>query len=64
MDRLDLLLQQRVLELLCVELDPQLVGAHPGGGEEHGVFDEVRGGRSSAGVGVDHELQEEERKKR
>lgn len=39
----DLLLEQGVLELLRVELDPQLVCAHSGSGEQHRVFDEVGG---------------------
>lgn len=37
------LLQESILELLGVELDPQLIGAHSGCSEEHGVFGEVRG---------------------
>ncbi len=37
----NLLLEQSVLELLCVELDSELVCTHSGGGEEHRVFDEV-----------------------
>lgn len=51
-----LLLQEGVLELLRVELDPELVRAHPGRGEQHRAFDEVRRGGSSARVRVDHQL--------
>lgn len=49
-------MQERILELLGVELDPQLIRAHSGGSEEHWVFGEVRGCRSPARVGVDHQL--------
>lgn len=50
------LLQESILELLGVELDPQLIGAHSGCSEEHWVFGEVRGRRSNARVRVDHQL--------
>lgn len=51
-----LLLEQRVLELLCVELDSELVRTHPGSGEQHRAFDEVRSRRPSARIRVDHQL--------
>lgn len=38
----NLLLQECILELLCVELDSELVCTHSGSSEEHRVFDEVR----------------------
>lgn len=50
------LLQERVLELLGVQLDPQLVRAHPGSGEQHRALDEVRRGRPAARLRVDHQL--------
>lgn len=50
------LLQQGVLELFGVELHPQLVCTHPSSGEEHRMFDEVRGRRAPGGVRVDHQL--------
>lgn len=56
------LLQESVLELLGVELDPQLICAHSGRGEENRVFDEVRGRRSPARVRVDHQLRERQYK--
>lgn len=58
----DSLLQESVLELLGVELDPQLICAHSGRGEENRVFDEVRGRRSPARVRVDHQLRERQYK--
>lgn len=51
-----LLLEERVLKLLCIELDSELVRTHPGSGEEHRVLDEVRRRRPSAVIGVDHQL--------
>lgn len=50
------LLEQRVLKLLRVELDPELVRTHPGRREQHRVPDEVGRRRPSARVGVDHQL--------
>lgn len=58
----DSLLQESVLELFGVELDPQLVCAHSGRSEENWVFDEVRGRRSPARVRVDHQLRERQYK--
>lgn len=53
----NLLLEQRILELLCVELDSELVRTHSGSSEEHRVFDEVRSRGPSTRIGVDHQLE-------
>ena len=58
--RVNVLLEQGVLEPLSVELHPELVRTHPGGGEEHRVLDEVRGRRPPGRLRMDHQLEEEQ----
>ena len=58
--RVNLLLEQGVLEPLSVELHPELVRTHPGGGEEYRALDEVRGRRPPGRLRMDHQLEEEQ----